>query len=318
MKKVWIDTDVGGDIDDALALLLAMASPEVELVGVSTVFENTEARAKIAKTLLTLGGFGQVPVYAGEGMPIKATSVYDMPLSASHLPKTYEEGAFGKAVIEKNAIEALHKAINDNKGLNLVTIGALTNVARLLEKYPEDEEKIGALYIMGGAVHMNLNEFNFTSDPEAAEIVLQSKAKKKVVTLDVTFKCALDKEQIERLRACKSEVVGKVLRMSELWGEGMILHDPLTLGCLLSDEFVQFEKSNLKVETEGYYSRGKCANLCDFNWNKQGREDLLGSEGVKAKEDCELYLNRICECDKNNRKIIKQIIKRENSTALPY
>ena len=82
---------------------------------------------------------------------------------------------------------------------------------------------------MGGAVHMNLNEFNFTSDPEAAEIVLQSKAKKKVVTLDVTFKCALDKEQIERLRACKSEVVGKVLRMSELWGEGMIWYDAMRL-----------------------------------------------------------------------------------------
>lgn len=297
MKKVWIDTDVGGDIDDALAILLAMASPEIELIGVSTVFENTQARAKIAKTLLSLGGFGNVPVYAGEGMPIKATSVYDMPLSVSHLPKTYEESAFCGAKIEKNAVEAIHAALNEYKGLNLVTIGALTNVARLFEKYPEDEEKIGTLYIMGGAVHLNLNEFNFTSDPEAAEIVLQKKVKKKVVTLDVTFKCELDKEQIERLRACKSEVVRKVLRMSELWGEGMILHDPLTIGCLLSDEFVHFEKGNLKVETEGYYSRGKCANLCDFNWNKPGKDNLLVSEGVKAKEYCEFYVNRICEFD---------------------
>ena len=60
--KIWIDTDIGGDIDDALALLLAMASEEVELVGVSTVFENTAARAKIAKSLLNMGGFTHVPV----------------------------------------------------------------------------------------------------------------------------------------------------------------------------------------------------------------------------------------------------------------
>ena len=70
--KVWIDTDVGGDIDDALTLLLALASPEVELVGVSTVFENTLARAEIAKTLLSMGGRPEVPVYAGEGLPLRA------------------------------------------------------------------------------------------------------------------------------------------------------------------------------------------------------------------------------------------------------
>ena len=98
MIKVWIDTDVGGDIDDALALLLAMSSKQLEIVGVSTVYENTLARARIAKTLLALGGKGDVPVYVGESTPLRATYVHTIPLDINRLPKTYEEDVFGNAV----------------------------------------------------------------------------------------------------------------------------------------------------------------------------------------------------------------------------
>lgn len=297
MIKVWIDTDVGGDIDDALTLLLAMASPQLELVGVSTVYENTLARAKIAKTLLSLGGRDDVPVYAGEGRPLKATYVHTIPLDTDRLPKTYEENVFGGAVVEHDGVEALHRALNAHGSLNIVTLGALTNVARLLEKYPEDEAKIEALYIMGGAIRLNLNEFNFSCDPEAAVQVLQSRVKKKVVSLDVTFQCALSEEQIARLKKCQSELVKRVLRMSALWGNGMILHDPLTLGALLSDEFVEFEKGDIMVETEGHYSRGKCVNLCDFNWQREGRSDLMVPKSVKAKEFCAYYVDKVCALD---------------------
>ena len=88
MIKVWIDTDVGGDIDDALALLLAMSSQQLEIIGVSTVYENTLARAKIAKTLLSLGGKEGVPVYVGEGTPLKATYVHTILLDVERLPNS--------------------------------------------------------------------------------------------------------------------------------------------------------------------------------------------------------------------------------------
>ena len=297
MKKIWIDTDIGGDIDDALTLLLAMASSQIEIVGVSTVYENTIARAKIAKTLLALGGYGDVPVYAGERAPLKATYVHTIPLELDRVPKTYEESVFGQAEIKENAVEALHEALNVHGGLTIVTLGALTNIAKLFGKYPQDATRIEMLYIMGGAVHLNLNEFNFSCDPEAAEQVLQSKVNKKIVTLDCTFQCELSKEQIDRLNKCQSELVKKVLRMNALWGHGMILHDPLTLGVLLSGEFVEFEKGNLRVELQGYYSRGKCVNLCDFNWQNEGRDDMLVSEKVKANEFCAYYVDRICALD---------------------
>jgi purine nucleosidase/pyrimidine-specific ribonucleoside hydrolase len=297
MIKVWIDTDVGGDIDDALALLLAMSSKQLEIVGVSTVYENTLARARIAKTLLALGGKGDVPVYVGESTPLRATYVHTIPLDINRLPKTYEEDVFGNAVVEYNAVEALHKALNTYEEINVVTVGALTNIARLLEKYPEDSAKIKMLYVMGGAIKMNLNEFNFSCDPEAAEKVIQSNIPKKVVTLDVTFQCALRDEQIARLKNCKSELLKQVLRMSDLWGHGMILHDPLTLGVLLSDEFVQFAKGDIMVETEGHYSRGKCVDFCDFNWGRSGRDDLYLPISVKAAEFCEYFVDCVCALD---------------------
>ncbi len=297
MMKVWIDTDIGGDIDDALALLLALSSPQLEIVGVSTVYENTIARAKIAKTLLSLAGEEAIPVYAGEAYPLKATYVHTIPLDVNRLPKTYEEEVFGKAVVETGAVEALHNALNTYDDLNVVTLGALTNIACLLEKYPEDQAKIKHLYIMGGAIGLNLNEFNFSCDPEAAEKVLQCSAPKKVVSLDVTFPCALTEKQMSKLKKCKSELVKQVLRMSVLWGEGMILHDPLTLGVLLSDKFVKFEKGDLMVETDGYYSRGKCVNLCDFNWRRTGRDDLYVPTSVKAKAFCEYFVQSVCKLD---------------------
>ena len=297
MIKVWIDTDIGGDIDDALALLLAMSSPQLEIIGVSTVYENTFARAKIAKTLLALGGKGDVPVYVGEGSPLRANYVHTIPLDVNRLPKTYEENVFGNAIVEYNAVDALHDALNTYESINVVTLGALTNIARLLEKYPEDAVKIKALYIMGGAIKLNLNEFNFSCDPEAAEKVLQSNINKRIVSLDVTFQCALHNDQIERLKKCKSELIKQVLRMSDLWGHGMILHDPLTLGVLLSDEFVEFEKGDIMVETEGYYSRGKCVNFCDFNWGREGRKDLYVSVSVEASEFCEYFIERVCTLD---------------------
>lgn len=298
--KVWIDTDIGGDIDDALALLLAMAGEEVELVGVSTVFENTAARAKIARTLLDMGGFSGVPVYAGEGKPIAARTVYGVPVDVARLPKTYTEALFGHAEYKRTrAAEAMERAFTESDGdIDLVTLGALTNVAELIQKYPEAAKKIKGLYIMGGAAEKNLNEFNLTCDPEAADIVFSSKLPKRIVTLDVTFRCRFSAEQIARLADCGSEVVKTVMRMSALWGEGMVLHDPLTLAAVLSEEFVSFQEGNLRVELSGEYSRGKCINYADFNWRQAPRSDMLVSVDVDEKKFLDFYIDKICGMDR--------------------
>ena len=86
---VIIDTDIGDDIDDAFALCLAMQSPEIEILGVTTVFKNTRARAMIAKKLLTLGGYPDIPVAAGASIPLSNPEMFGKPVDFEELPKSY-------------------------------------------------------------------------------------------------------------------------------------------------------------------------------------------------------------------------------------
>lgn len=294
--KLWIDTDIGGDIDDALAILLALSHPEAEILGVSTVFGNTRARARIARTLLLLGG-RDVPVYAGAELPERARRVFHDDVDPNSLPPTYLK-AFDGAEVGTGAAEALARALRENDDVRVVTLGALTNIAKLLREYPREAEKIGLLCIMGAASEWNVNEFNVTCDPEAADRVFSSKIPKKLVTLDVTFRCALSEAQIARLSACGSECVRTVLRMSRLWAGGMVLHDPLALVAALCDRFLTFRPGDLKVELAGEYSRGKCVNLCDFNWGFPPRRDMLVSESVQSEAFTAYYVEKICELDR--------------------
>ena len=137
-----------------------------------------------------------------------------------------------------------------------------------------------------------------TCDPEAADIVFSSQLPKKIVTLDVTFRCRFSSDQIRRMANCQSKAVKTVMQMSALWGEGMILHDPLTLAVVLSDEFVRFEEGNLLVELSGEYSRGKCVNFSDFNWRRKPRPDMLVSVDVEEKKFLDFYIDRICNMDR--------------------
>lgn len=293
MKKIWIDTDIGDDIDDALAFLLAMSNSEIEIVGVSTVFENTEARAKIASFLLEKGGLHNVPVYVGIGSPIKATSVFNDVVNVNKFPKTYISEKFEKSAIShKNAIDAIKDAAIANDGLTIVSIGALSNVAAFIEKYPMEAKKT-QLVMMGAAKGLNLNEFNITCDPESAAKVFSSSIPKKIITLDCTFRCEVSEDKIKRLKALNSEVVSTVMDMYGKWGGKMILHDPLALSVALGKDFVTFEKGDLFVETEGKYSRGKCVDMTDFNWAKKGREDMLVSVDVDAEAFVEYFVTSI-------------------------
>lgn len=303
--KIWMDTDIGGDIDDALTILLAMASDKVKLVGVSTVFENTAKRAKIAKKLLRMGGYANVKVYAGIGQPLKATSVHGHVVDCGADPKTYDGSIFSAESYDgDNAVEMLAKTLEESSGgINILCIGALTNIAYLITNYPAAAKKINRLYIMGTAVDLNLNEFNITCDPEAADIVFSSGIHKTIVSLDVTFQCTLSEGQMSRLKLCESPLVKTVMKMCDMWQNGVFLHDPLTLGVMIDDSFVTFAAGRLKVELLGEYSRGKCVNLCDFNWKQPADEYMQISKSVKSKEFADYYVQQIVDFDKKLKKI---------------
>ena len=299
MKKIWIDTDIGGDIDDALAILLSIAlKDKIEILGVSTVFENTIARAKIVKTLFDFANMKDIKVYAGFQKPYKIKKVFHDKVDENKYPITYIKDVFDKAIIEKeDAIFGLKKALKNNKDVTIITIGALTNIAKLIETNDDCLQNIKEIVIMGGAINMNLNEFNISCDPDAAKIVLNSNINKKMVSLDVTFRCELTTEQTNKLFACQSMLVKTVMNMSRMWGHNIFLHDPLALSEAISNDYVTFVNGKLDVITNGRYAKGKLINLCDFNWHHKPLKTLQVSNDVKNKEFCQYYVETILKLD---------------------
>ena len=196
MSKVIIDCDPG--IDDALALLLALASPGLDVAGITTVSGNVPADmgARNAKKVLRQADRQEVPVYIGEMTPLGGTYVDAMDthgsdgLGESFLPEV--PGGFP----EKTAVEFLEETL-EKEETDILALGPLTNLARLFRKRPELIGRVPRLVSMGGSFRSHGNcspvaEYNYWCDPEAAKICYElfAEAGKKIemVGLDVTRK----------------------------------------------------------------------------------------------------------------------------------
>jgi inosine-uridine nucleoside N-ribohydrolase len=237
-KRLWIDTDinppaaggsggtvVGSNVDDAVALLAAVAHPAVELVGVSTVGSDPERRAAVAVGLLAGAAvdLGMVPVVAGAEAP----------------------GGDASAVVDGVAASGAEA---------LLGIGPLTNVAALTTAAVRPPE----LTIMGGALRpvehrgeVMMVEHNFGSDPEAAAVVLAEPGAV-IVPLDATVAARLDDRLLRRLVAAAPVLEPMVESWVAKWGE-VVLHDPAALLVAAGDgtELGKFERRRLRVESDG-------------------------------------------------------------------
>lgn len=210
MTSLIIDTDPG--VDDAFALALACASPEVNLLAVTTVFGNAslDITTRNALRVLALCGRSDVPVARGAARPLIYPQVHEARLvhgndglsgRADTLPDN------GSIVASVDAVELMAAVLRDAaEPVTIVPIGPLTNIALLLAAYPGLRDKIERLVIMGGAVvggnTTAVAEFNLWSDPEAARRVLvEEQVPTVLVTTDLTFRCRVDRAWLDRLSA---------------------------------------------------------------------------------------------------------------------
>lgn len=261
LNKVIIDTDLGTDIDDAMAISLAMKSPEIEVVGITTVYGDSKYRAKLASRLVGLGG-KQYPIYAGIDLPLlKKRSIF--------MAGNEGEGAQEDLNYEyetTHAVDFLIQTVMENpKQITIVAIGPLTNIALAMIKEPCFAENIKELIIMGGAVRLGPNslnpliwpeEHNIVCDPEAAEIVFNSNANIYMVGLDVTMLLNIGDEHYKMLKDSKSQVnnlLGDMLAdwmvfVKETFGDDKTyMHDPLALACSFNKQFVKFENLDIEI-----------------------------------------------------------------------
>src|SRR5271168_4853776 len=251
-RRIIIDTDPG--IDDAMAIFLALRSPELKVEAITPVAGNVPLDLTLpnALRLVEIAGRTDVPVAAGASHPLVRRLV-----TAGHV-----HGVNGLAGVEfpepkikpvrETAPELIRRIVRENPGeITIVAVGPLTNVALALRADPELAGMIPAIVIMGGSLSGgNITpaaEFNLYVDPEAARIVFDSNIPLTVVGLDVTRKCLVNEQHIKQLEAANnpvSQAAGKIMRATfERMRHGgevtdIALHDALAVASLIDHDVI--------------------------------------------------------------------------------
>jgi pyrimidine-specific ribonucleoside hydrolase len=279
---VLIDCDPGHD--DAIALLLALASPELELLGVTTVHGNQTLAKTTANALrvLEFAGFGHTPVAAGADRPlvrepVVAASVHgESGLDGPDLPPP------AGAPRPEHAVDFLAQRIEAaGRPVTLVPTGPLTNVALLLARHPHVTGRIERIVLMGGAIaEGNVTpaaEFNIWVDPEAAARVFASGVDVTMVGLDVTHRALMTEAHAERLReAGRVGTMVAELRAfyqrfhTDVYGfDGTPVHDAMAVAHVIRGNLVHTEHRHVAIECASELCRGR--TVVDL-WRRTGHD----------------------------------------------
>ena len=272
-RQIIIDTDPGQD--DAVAILLALASPDdLDVLGITSVAGNVPLplTTRNARMICELAGHPQTPIFAGCDRPLAHTLV-----TAEHVHgKTGLDGPDlpdpTMPVQEQHAVDFIVDTLrNAPKGtVTLCPLGPLTNIATALTRAPDIAERIQEIVLMGGAYFEVGNitpaaEFNIYVDPEAAEIVFKCGAPITVLPLDVTHKALVTTARNEAFRALGTPVGVAVAQMTEFFerfdkekygSEGAPLHDPCVTAYLIRPELFSGRHINVEIETQSQLTRG--------------------------------------------------------------
>ena len=235
MEKIILDTDIGSDIDDALALAYLLQEPRCDLLGITTVTSFPELRASMCSAICRNAGRADVPIHVG------APQAMRVPILQKDAAQARALGAWDceKFARENTAVEFLHKQINAHPGeITLLAIGPMTNVGLLFASHPEDAAKLKKLMLMCGKFLDGGSEWNAINDPDATFIAYgngpQSRpAEHRSCGLDVTMKCTLGRDEARR-RFKDFKVLAPVADFAEVWFEHsghVVFHDPLAAVC---------------------------------------------------------------------------------------
>jgi inosine-uridine nucleoside N-ribohydrolase len=304
MTAVILDCDPGHD--DAIALLLALASPELQLLGVTTVSGNQTLEKTTANAIRVLDHVGHMdcPVAAGAARPLvrerhTAAHVHgESGLDGPSLPAPARKPERSHAI---DWIAAAVRASTDP--VTLVATGPLTNVALLLARYPELESRLARIVLMGGAIGEGNTtpaaEFNIWADPEAAHRVFQSEVDLTMVGLDVTHQALMTPAHAERLAAAGR--AGKLV--AELYSfyagfhrdhygwEGAPVHDAVALAHVIDRTLLTTTHCGVLVDTGPEPARGR--TYVDLRGSMGWKRNCHVAVGIDAARFLELLLTRI-------------------------
>jgi purine nucleosidase len=266
-QRIILDTDIGTNPDDCLALALVLASPELEPVAITTAYGDVLLRARIALKLLRLQGRRDLPVAMGADRPlVRQRPVYWSGHEGQGLLETTDRAL---EPAKEHAVDLIVRSVTAHPGeITLIAIGPLTNVALAFLSEPHLAENLAGLVLMGGVVggsrglHLPWTEHNFRCDPEAARIALTAGAPVTIVPLDVTTRVCIRTADLEQIRtagdAYHQAVAGQVSLYPPFVQRGWAyLHDPLAVAALIEPSLVVAKPLRAVVETGGEYTEGK-------------------------------------------------------------
>ncbi|MBA2479640.1 MAG: nucleoside hydrolase [Planctomycetes bacterium] len=268
-QKIILDTDIGDDIDDALALGLIIACPELDLVGVTTVYGNTVARARQARSILaTAGGrFRDIPVAAGCGATMSTRPPKNggtVAYLANTLPNQ-DASCLPEAQLPKldsrHGVDFLIETIMAGNGdIVPVTIGAMTNLAMALVKEPRIAAKIPRIVAMAADFKKQFSEWNIRCDPEAAALVFSSGIPIDITTFEMGIIAKFDRSHIDRLRAGTSPLAKQLSKTVDPWCElhkdTPALFDPFAVATMIKPELAHWKQGTVEVELRGERTYG--------------------------------------------------------------
>jgi purine nucleosidase len=322
-RKIIIDCDPG--IDDSLAIMLALTSPEIEVLGITIVCGNSpvEMGFENAKKILKQMNRLDVPVYMGEPRPLKRDYV--------NAPDTHGADGLGESFLpevpgyqqEIGAVDFLSKALIKEK-VSVIALGPMTNLARLIQKAPAAFDQIEELVSMGGSFKSHGNcspvaEYNYWCDPDAAALVYdtlhQNGKMIHMIGLDVTRKIVLTPTLLEYICRLNKETGEFIRKITKFYFDfhwewehiiGCVINDPLAVAYFINPELCKGFDSYVQIETEGISLGQSVVDSMNF-YRKTSNARVLTEVDVYG--FFQMFLSRILDQEPEELDILQDLIR---------
>lgn len=304
-RKVIVDCDPG--IDDALAIILALKSKEIEVVGITTVSGNVESLqgAKNALKVLKLLGRLDIPVYLGESKPIKRELVTAQDTHGEDgLGETFLEEVSSE-YIRENSVDFILNTLKNHENVSIIALGPLTNLCRAIEKDSETFHRVKEIVSMGGAYKSHGNcspvaEFNYWVDPHGArEFLKKFNGEFTMVGLDVTREIVLTPNLREMIHQFKDEIGDFIYDITRFYVDfhweqertlGCVINDPLAVEYFINRELCEGFKAYVDIACEDISMGQSVVDVADFY---KKRKNVFVLDKVNSKEFMVSFLNKI-------------------------
>ena len=304
-RKVIIDCDPG--IDDALAIILALKSKEIEVIGITTVSGNVESLqgAKNALKVLKLLGRLDIPVYLGESKPVKRELVTAQDTHGEDgLGETFLEEVSSE-YIRENGVDFILNTLKNQENVSIIALGPLTNLCRAIEKDSETFHRVKEIVSMGGAYKSHGNcspvaEFNYWVDPHGArEFLKKFNGEFTMVGLDVTREVVLTPNLREMIHQFKDEISDFIYDITRFYVDfhweqertlGCVINDPLAVEYFINRELCEGFKAYVDIACEDISIGQSVVDVADFY---KRRKNVFVLDKVNSKEFMVSFLNKI-------------------------